>query len=155
MTDTLLTFFLAESTSFKLGATKENLYDLGGGVTNITPTFEEETEDVNYYATGKETYVTALNYQLDVEGHRLYSDDSQNFVRDLLVKKEERDAYLQITEPNGRVLEGEATILNIVPFGGEAGQRQQFNFSVKFKGTPTDTPKAAGKAAPVKSDMKG
>lgn len=141
MTDTLNKFFLAESTSFKLGAAKDTLYDLGGGVTNITPTFEEETEDANYYIGGKETFVTALNYQIDVEGHRLYSDDTQNFVRQMLVDKESRNGYLQITEPDGRVLEGEATILNIVPFGGEAGQRQQFNFSVKFKGTPTDTPK--------------
>lgn len=141
MADTLREFYLAESTSFKLGASKETLFDLGGGVTNITPTFEEETEDVNYYATGKETYVTALNYQIDVEGHRLYSDKAQNMVREMLIDKENRNGYLQITEPDGRVLEGEATIFNIAPFGGEAGQRQQFNFSVKFKGTPTDTPK--------------
>lgn len=141
MADELNKFFLAESTSFKLGESKTTLFDLGGGVTNITPSFEEETEDVTYYATGKETYVTALNYQIDVEGHRLYSDATQNFVRNLLVEKESRNAFLQITEPDGRVLEGDATVLNIVPFGGEAGQRQQFNFSIKFKGTPTDKPK--------------
>lgn len=142
MAEDLKQFFLAESTEYKLGATKETLFDLGGGVTNIAPTFEEETEDANYYIGGKETFVTALNYQIDVEGHRLYSDKAQNMVREMLVDKENRNGYLQITEPDGRVLEGEATIFNIVPFGGEAGQRQQFNFSVKFKGTPSDTAKA-------------
>lgn len=141
MAEELQKFYLAEATEFKVGATKETLFDLGGGVTNITPTFEEETEDANYYIGGKETFVTALNYQIDVEGHRLYSDETQNFVREKLVKIASRDCYLQITEPDGRVLEGEATVLNIVPFGGEAGQRQQFNFSIKFKGAPTDTPK--------------
>lgn len=137
----LLEFFLAESTKYELGADKETLFDLGGGVTNISPTFEEETEDVTYYKTGKETYVTGLNYQIDIEGHRLYSDEAQNFVRKKLVDVEKRGGYLKITEPDGNVLEGPATVLNIVPFGGEAGQRQTFNFAVKFKGTPTDKPK--------------
>lgn len=139
--DKLLEFFLSEATGYKLGPTKEELYDLGGGVTNTNPAFEEETQDVTYYIGGKETYVTGLNYQIDVEGHRLYSDKAQNFVRDKLLKINERGGWLQITEPDGRVLEGEATVLNIVPFGGEAGQRQQFNFSVKFKGTPSDEAK--------------
>ena len=139
--DKLLDFYLAESTKYELGPDKENLFDLGGGVTNIAPTFEEETEDVTYYATGKETYVTGLNYQIDIEGHRLYSDEAQNFVREKLIKVEDRGGWLRITEPDGNVLEGAATVLNIVPCGGEAGQRQTFNFSAKFKGTPTDTPK--------------
>ncbi|MGX6979119.1 phage tail tube protein [Vagococcus elongatus] len=141
MNEELLKFFLAEATKFKVGKDKEELFDLGGGVVNITPTFEEETEDVTYYIGGKETYVTGLNYQIDIEGHRLYSDETQNFVREKLVKVSDRDCYLEITEPDGRILSGPATVLNIVPFGGEAGQRQQFNFSIKFKGTPTDTPK--------------
>lgn len=141
MNDELLQFYLAEATSYKMGPSKESLFDLGGGVINTSPAFEEETETVKYYIGGNETYVTGLNYQIDVEGHRLYSDKAQNFVRDKLVDIQNRGGWLQITEPDGRVLEGEATVLNIVPFGGEAGQRQQFNFSVKFKGTPTDKAK--------------
>lgn len=141
MADILHDFYLAEATLFKVGPSKEELYPVAGGVKSIAPSFEETTEEVNYFEQGSMEYVTGTNYQIEVDADRMYSNEAQNYIRELLIDFNNRDGYMQITEPDGRVLEGPAVFKGISPFGGEAGQRQQFKFTARFQGTPTDTPK--------------
>ncbi len=48
--------------------------------------------------------------------------------------------YFQVKEPDGRIIEGPATLQDITPHGGDANARATFEFTVTFKGIPTDTP---------------
>lgn len=155
MNEELMELYNAEATKYELGPSKEELYPLAGGVTTIETTFEEEAELFKFYSGKKKNFITDINYNFAIKGYRDYADKTQAYIRDKLVKTNERDCYLKVTEPDGRILEGNAEAKNIKPIGGDAGTPQTFEFEVAFTEEPTDTPKAAGKAAAVKSDTKG
>ncbi|MBN6889900.1 hypothetical protein ACUXCC_003476 [Cytobacillus horneckiae] len=130
-------------TQYKIGATKEELHPLAAGISTVDPSSEESTEDYAYYDGngGSEEVTTGLKTAYAFSGNRKYADDpAQELIRNKLFKINEREVYFQVTEPDGRVIEGPATLKDITPFGGDANARATFEFTVTFRGIPTDKP---------------
>jgi len=74
-------------------------------------------------------------------GHRKYATDAaQEFVRDRLNKAgQDRIVFFRHTEPDGRVIQGNATLSGIVHTGGGPNNRGNFEMQVSFNGVPEDT----------------
>ncbi|NRG32905.1 phage tail tube protein [Niallia circulans] len=136
-------FHLNYLTTYKIGETKEELLPLAAGISTVDPSNEESTEEYSYYdgAGGTETETTGLTSSYAFSGNRKYADDpAQELIRNkLFTLGQGREVYFQVTEPDGRVIEGPATLQDITPHGGDANVRATFEFTVTFKGLPTDT----------------
>lgn len=130
-------------TSFKIGPSKEKLYELAEGIQSVEPANDEETEDYAYYSHkgGKETDVTSVSRSESFKGHRTYKNDqAQEFIRDGLNSPGQgRKCYFEVTEPDGRVVEGPASFSGIVHRGGDANSRGNFEVTVTFEGLPKDS----------------
>ncbi len=75
------------------------------------------------------------------KGHHRYADsDAQSFIRERLAKTgQDRVVYFKHTEPDGRILSGNATLSGIVHGGGDAGERGNFEATITFNGLPDDS----------------
>lgn len=134
------TFYKNYLNKFEIGENEESLLVIAGGIQNHDPSIEEDSEDVGYYDLngGNETVTNSLTTTYAFSGHRKYANEAQEFVRDKLFKLMERNCYFRVTEPDGRIIEGPATLKEIKPSGGDANNRSDFEFSVTFVGIPTD-----------------
>lgn len=119
---------------------EDNLMRLGRGISTVDPDNSEDSEDYEYYNLngGKETDVTSMSISHSFSGNRYYGDPSLEFVRNKLTKLGDRQCSFRVTEPDGRILEGIATISDITPYGGDANSRSTFEFKVTFVGIPRD-----------------
>lgn len=128
-------------TKYEIGPNEEGLITLGSGINNVDPSTDEDTDDEAYYDLngGTETIYNSVTGAYAFSGHRDYTDEAQDFVRDKVYKLNERDCYFRVTEPDGRIVDGPATIGGIKPNGGDANARGDFEFTVTFTGTPKDT----------------
>lgn len=119
------------------------LYELAEGIQSVDPKNDEDSSDYSYYADrgGKQTNISTVSTSYAFKGHRRYADDdAQSFIRGRLTKTgQERVIYFKHTEPDGRVLSGNATISGIVHTGGDAGERGNFEVTITFNGLPSDT----------------
>ncbi|MGJ8731216.1 phage tail tube protein [Listeria aquatica] len=115
------------------------LMPLAKGVQTVDPSTDEDTEDYSYYdgngSSEKEVTNTSLGHEFS--GHRAYGDPALEFVRDKLTSTD-RICSFRVTEPDGRVLSGLATISEPKMFGGDANTRSEFEFTVTFNGMPKD-----------------
>lgn len=131
-------------TKYQVGTEKADVTfkTLGSGIKEVAQSAEEDAEDVPYYDLegGKETIFSGITGIYTVTGDRDYGDEAQNFIRAKLYDSEDRKLYLKITEPNGAVVEGFATVGEIVAGGGEASKRGAFGCTLKFIGKPEETP---------------
>nr|DAV80914.1 MAG TPA: tail tube protein [Caudoviricetes sp.] len=136
------TFYKNYLNKFEIGDDEENLLPIAGGIQNHDPSIEEDSEDIPYYDLngGSETVTNSLTASYAFSGHRKYANPAQEYVRDKLFKLMERNCYFRVTEPDGRIIAGPATIKEIKPSGGDANNRADFEFTVTFVGIPTDTP---------------
>ena len=107
---------------------------LSRGITNITPSPNENTEDKDYYdGYGvPETKVTSTQIQYEVEGDRCYGDPAQDYISSCALE----------TGPNGDVIEGDCTLLNLTPNSGqgEASAPGAFTCTVATAGYPEFKP---------------
>lgn len=129
-------------TAYKIGEDKETAtIVIGSGIKEVSMSVEEEMEEIPYYdlGGGKEAIYDGVTGTFVFTGDRDFGDIAQNKIREKLYKQDERKLYLIVTEPDGRVVEGFATVGDIVPGGGEALKRGAFEFTLKFIGTPLDT----------------
>lgn len=136
-------------TKYKIGADKETLFPIGGGIKTAETDFDEDSDDVAYYDLngGTESISSSQTFPFNFEGNRKYGDQAQDFVRSKMTSND-KSCYLEVTEPDGSVLSGPATMSKITPFGGDANDRSDYKFTVTFTGTPTDT-KATADETPV------
>lgn len=139
MPDTFKGFAQNYLTKYFFGLTKDNLLALGGGITGVDPDFDEDTDDVAYYDLngGKETISNGMTFPFKFEGNRKYGDEGQELIRGMLTSTQ-RKGYLRVLEPDGRILQGDATVSAIKPFGGDTLDRSDVEFTISFAGTPTD-----------------
>lgn len=117
---------------------------LSRGITEIKPTPNESTEDKDYYENCgvPETKVKSTQIQYEVTGDRYYGDPAQDFVASLALEiGDGRKTDFRHTDPNGDVVEGECTILNIVVGSqqGAASDPGAFSCTVATAGRPTYT----------------
>lgn len=119
------------------------LYELAEGIQSVDLKNDEESSDYSYYADkgGKQTNISSVSTSYAFKGHRRYADsDAQSFIRERLAKTgQDRVVYFKHTEPDGRILSGNATLSGIVHGGGGAGERGNFEATITFNGLPTDS----------------
>lgn len=125
---------------FEIGEDEETLLTIGGGITSHDTDFSEDEEEQAYYDLngGKEKYYTSITAAYSYSGHRKFADQAQEFIRDKVFKLSERDCFLKVTEPDGRIISGPATIGGIKISGGDATARPDFECTITFKGVPKD-----------------
>lgn len=121
---------------------------LSRGITSITPSPNESTEDKDYYdGYGTPTTdVTSTQIQYEVEGDRCYGDPAQDFISSCaLLTGDGRKTQFRHTAPNGDVVEGDCTLLNLTPNSGqgESSALGAFSCTVATAGSPKFT--AGGK----------
>lgn len=117
---------------------------LSRGITSITPSGNESTEDKDYYdGYGVPTTdVTSTQIQYAVEGDRCYGDPAQDFiVSRALETGEGRKTQFRHTAANGDVIQGNCTLLNLTPNSGqgEASGLGAFSCTIATDGRPDFT----------------
>lgn len=117
---------------------------LSRGITSITPTNNEGTEDKDYYdGYGTPTTdVTSVQIQYEVEGDRCYGDPAQDYVASVALETGEgRRTQFRHTAANGDVIVGDCTILNATPNSGqgEASALGAFACTIATAGSPKFT----------------
>ena len=118
---------------------------LSRGITSITPSPNESTEDKDYYdGYGTPTTdVTSTQIQYEVEGDRCYGDPAQDFISSCaLLTGDDRKTQFRHTAANGDVIEGDCTLLNLTPNSGqgEASALGAFTCTIATAGSPKFTP---------------
>ena len=121
---------------------------LSRGITSITPSPNESTEDKDYYdGYGvPTTKVQSTQIQYEVEGDRCYGDPAQDYIASVALETGEgRETQFRHTAANGDVIQGDCTLLELVPNSGqgEASALGAFSCTISTAGSPAFTP--AGK----------
>lgn len=127
------------------GAEEPTWAILSRGITSITPSGNESTEDKDYYdGYGVPTTdVTSTQIQYAVEGDRCYGDPAQDFISSLALETGEgRKTQFRHTAANGDVIEGDCTLLSLTPNSGqgEASALGAFSCTIATDGRPSYTP---------------
>lgn len=125
---------------FEIGETEEALLPISGGITNHDTDFAEESEDIYYYDGngGAETIASGIKVAYSFSGNRKYGDEGQEFIRDKVFKLEDRGCFFKVTEPDGRILSGKASLGGIKISGGDTTSRPDFECTITFVGIPKD-----------------
>lgn len=118
---------------------------LSRGITEIAPSPNESTEDKDYYdGYGTPTTdVTSTQIQYEVTGDRCYGDPAQDFIASRALETGDgRKTQFRHTSPNGDVIEGDCTLLNLTPNSGqgEASALGAFTCTIATAGSPKFTP---------------
>ena len=118
---------------------------LSRGITSITPSPNEGTEDKDYYdGYGTPTTdVTNTQIQYEVEGDRCYGDPAQDYIASCALETGEgRRTQFRHTAANGDVIEGDCTLLNLTPNSGqgEASALGAFSCTIATAGAPAFKP---------------
>lgn len=125
---------------FEIGDTEQDLQIIAGGITSHDTDFSESDEEQAYYDLngGSEKYYTGITVSYSFSGHRKYQDAGQEYIRDKVFKLNERDCFFKVTEPDGRIVSGKATLGGIKISGGDANSRPDFECTITFVGIPKD-----------------
>ncbi|HHX7185530.1 capsid protein [Bacillus cereus group sp. TH43LC] len=121
---------------------------IAAGITSVDPDNNEESEETYYYDGGgaAERDITGFMLSYGFEGHRNYGDKAQDYIFSKTHKVgPERKTEFRVTEPNGDIWEGKATISEIKAPGGDANSKGEIEFTISFDGVPKFT-----KAVPAK-----
>lgn len=116
---------------------------LGPGISNISDNSDDETDDTAYYDSqgAQPEDVTGSKVGYTVEGHRYHGDPAQDFIAS---KKytvgDDRIVPLRHIAPDGSMLTGQVTLLNIKDGGGEANEKGEFGCDMTYRSMPTFTP---------------
>lgn len=118
---------------------------LSRGITEISPSPNESTEDKDYYdGYGTPTTdVTSTQIQYEVTGDRCYGDPAQDFIASRALETGDgRKTQFRHTSPNGDTIEGDCTLLNLTPNSGqgEASALGAFTCTIATAGSPKYTP---------------
>ncbi|HDX9638980.1 TPA: capsid protein [Bacillus mobilis] len=119
---------------------------IAAGITSVDPDNNEESDENYYYDGGgaAERDITGFMMSYGFEGHRKYGDKAQDFIFSKIHKVgPERKGEFRVTEPNGDVWEGKATISEIKAPGGDANSKGEIEFTISFDGVPKFTKAAA------------
>ncbi len=73
-------------------------------------------------------------------GHRKYGDPAQDFIASKMLDYQGRHTDFRWTSPDGSVPEGDVTLVNIDPQGGDPTSKSDFGFEVHYNGLPTYVP---------------
>lgn len=115
---------------------------VGAGINSFDQASNETVSDDAYYdGEGMSSSdVTGGQIVHTFAGHRKYGDPAQDYIASLEnVYGESRKTTYRRIAPDGTVLEGNATIANIVTGGGDPNAKGTFSFELRLNGRPTLT----------------
>ncbi|CAG7568856.1 phage protein [Streptococcus pneumoniae] len=113
--------------------------NLSAGITSVDPDNNEESEQTYYYNGGgmATNDITGLMLGYSFSGHRDYADPAQNFIYSKAhLTGDARKAPFRVTEPDGTMYTGMATISGIKAPGGDANAKGEIEFTISFDGVP-------------------
>lgn len=120
-----------------IGPDAAHLYRLGAGITSVTPTNTDTTQQYSYLIDkgGSNSDQTQKAVSYAFVGNRNFGDPAQEFVKDL---EDVMDAsgYMVVVFPDGSQREGSINFNSIVADGGDMNARATFSFTAQFQGIP-------------------
>lgn len=120
---------------------------LAAGITTITPSPNDKTEETSYWDDegSTSTDVTGKTLKFAIAGHRTIGDKAQDYVASKFMKKgDEVKTLVRWTDPTGNMITFVGTMTAIVPFGGAANAKQTFSFTISANGVMKYETSAAG-----------
>ena len=142
-------FYLQSAHMFEIqtgedGTSGDPIYSrLGAGISNVDPQGNDEIDQTPYldgegFASSD---VTGGQVTLAFSGHRLHGDEAQDYIFSKAYEYgSARRTKFRWTQPDGSVLEGDATIANITGPSGDANTKGEISFEIHFNGKPDYTP---------------
>lgn len=125
----------------------DNMAVLAAGINSITPA-ASDTTDATAYWDGEgftDTEVTGKEVTFAIAGHRVFGDEAQDYVAGKFLDiGDSLRTVSRWTDPEGNVVESVSTLTAIVPFGGNANEKQTFSFTLTLNGKPEYTPAGGG-----------
>lgn len=126
------TSFSASSWSYK---------ELSDGIESMTPNFNE-TNNVFHFLSDDgfaQNEVTGMEPTIQVAGRRVVGDDAQDYiVGKQFSLGDDRKSSVKITA-EGKVITCACTITDVIGFGGNSTDVNQFGCTLRLNGTPTVT----------------
>lgn len=112
---------------------------IGAGINSVDWEGNEEvSQDAYYDGDGlSSSDVTGGQMVGTFEGHRKYGDPAQDYIASTLLDYGDgRKTDFRWIAPDGQILEGEVTIANVKPQGGDPNAKSDFGFELHFNGMP-------------------
>lgn len=139
------TFFLQSDHMFEIqtGEGEDSYARLGAGLSDVDPQGNDEIDQTPYLdGSGfASSDVTGGQVTLAFSGHRLHGDPAQDYIYSKAYSYgKARRTNFRWTQPDGSVLEGDATIANITGPSGAANGKGEIGFEIHFNGKPEFTP---------------
>lgn len=114
------------------------------GIESVNPNINEQNQQYFFLCGqgGAHNEVTGLAPQYDVSGRRIVGDAAQDYIDGLKYKLgDERKSSFKVVA-NGETIVADCTVANIVSFGGNTLDVNQFSCSIMVNGKPTVTANA-------------
>lgn len=111
----------------------EEFMVIGKWISTVTDSSEDEVEESAYYDGDgtKQNTVIGFKEAYDFEGTFDSEDKASAFIRDLRGKDgDERVVQFKVTDPDGTVEVGPATVTNILFRGGEASEYPSLSYTI-------------------------
>ena len=126
------TSFSASSWSYK---------DLDAGIESMTPNFNEINNVFHFLSDDgfAQNEVTGMEPTIQISGRRIVGDDAQDhIVGKQFVLGEERKSSVKITA-EGKIITCDCTITDVIGFGGNSTDVNQFGCTLRLNVKPTVT----------------
>ena len=118
------------------------------GITEIKPSISETTSSKDYYdGMGTPTdEVTAVQPKYEVTGDRCYGDPAQDYVASVALETGEgRKTHYRHTDPDGAVVSGDCTLMDLTIGSQQGAASDPGSFSCTISGAGAPTLEEGGK----------
>ncbi|MBQ1776815.1 MAG: hypothetical protein IIZ93_01525 [Acidaminococcaceae bacterium] len=115
--------------------------ELAEGIESMTPNFTETNNVFHFLADDGFAHneVTGAEPTFQISGRRVAGDAAQDYIAGLqFALGTERNSSIRITA-EGKYITCDCTITDIVAFGGNSTDVNQFSCTIRFNGKPTVT----------------
>jgi hypothetical protein len=141
-----MSFLLNYKTKFEIDTTPgaaPTYVVIAAGITGVDVSNNEQTDETAYYDGNGAASTDVIGFQVSYSfsGHRAYGDPAMDFIFGKRFEiGDARRTKIRVTEPDGGVITGEATISGLSGPGGEANGKGDISFELKINGKPTYVP---------------
>ena len=125
----------------KPGATTATWARIASGISSCTPANNENVDQTAYldgdgYGSSD---VIGMQKTYAFSGHRVVGDTAQDYIFNELQETlgDNRKTQIRHTDANGKIVQGECTVCNIVEGGGDANAKTEISFEVHINGKPS------------------
>ena len=115
--------------------------ELAEGIESMTPNFTELNQVFHFLSDDgfAQNEVTGAEPSIQITGRRVVGDDAQDYiVGKAFALGDDRKSSVKITA-EGKVITCDCTITDVIGFGGNSTDVNQFGCTIRFNGKPTVT----------------